>query len=37
MQIGDETSKAVDQRLVLVVDDDEITHAALQLMLGALK
>ncbi|MFA5952141.1 MAG: response regulator [Hyphomicrobium sp.] len=33
MQIGVETSKAVDQRRVFVVDDDEITRAALQFML----
>ena len=33
MQIGVETAKAVDQRRVFVVDDDEITRAALQFML----
>lgn len=33
MQIGVETSKAVDQRRVFVVDSDEITRAALQFML----
>jgi len=33
MQIGVETSKAVDQRRVFVVDDDEVTRAALQFML----
>jgi DNA-binding response OmpR family regulator len=33
MQIGVETSKAVDQRRVFVVDDDEITRTALQFML----
>ena len=33
MQIGVETTKAVDQRRVFVVDDDEITRAALQFML----
>lgn len=33
MQIGVETSKAVDQRRIFVVDDDEITRAALQFML----
>src|SRR6266581_3525535 len=33
MQIGGETSKAVDQRRVFVIDDDEITRAALQFML----
>jgi DNA-binding response OmpR family regulator len=33
MQIGVETSKAVDQRRVFVVDHDEITRAALQFML----
>ena len=33
MQIGVETSKAVDQRRVFVIDDDEITRAALQFML----
>src|SRR6185369_4620713 len=33
MQIGLETSKAVDQRRVFVIDDDEITRAALQFML----
>ncbi|UTD26172.1 response regulator [Bradyrhizobium sp. WD16] len=33
MQIGVETSKAVDQRRVFVVDDDEIIRAALQFML----
>ena len=32
MQIGVETSKAVDQRRVFVIDDDEITRAALQFM-----
>ncbi|TWB21774.1 response regulator receiver domain-containing protein [Nitrospirillum amazonense] len=33
MQIGVETAKAVDQRRVFVVDQDEITRAALQFML----
>lgn len=33
MQIGVESSKAVDQRRVFVVDADEITRAALQFML----
>ncbi len=33
MQIGVETSKAVDQRRVFVVDQDEVTRAALQFML----
>jgi DNA-binding NtrC family response regulator len=33
MQIGVETSKAVDQRRVFVVDEDEIIRAALQFML----
>jgi CheY-like chemotaxis protein len=33
MQIGVETSKAVDNKRVFVVDDDEITRAALQFML----
>ena len=33
MQIGVETSKAVDQRRIFVVDRDEITRAALQFML----
>ncbi len=33
MQIGVETSKAVDQRRVFVVDDDEITRSVLQFML----
>ncbi|MCB2014807.1 MAG: response regulator [Sphingobium sp.] len=33
MQIGVETSKAVDARRVFVVDEDEITRAALQFML----
>jgi len=33
MQIGVETSKAVDQRRVFVVDADDITRAALQFML----
>jgi DNA-binding NtrC family response regulator len=33
MQIGVETSKAVDQRRVFVVDSDEINRAALQFML----
>jgi len=33
VQIGVETSKAVDQRRVFVVDEDEITRAALQFML----
>ena len=33
MQIGVETSKAVDERRVFVVDEDEITRAALQFML----
>jgi DNA-binding NarL/FixJ family response regulator len=33
MQIGVETSKAVDQRRVFVIDEDEITRTALQFML----
>jgi DNA-binding NtrC family response regulator len=33
MQIGVDTAKAVDQRRVFVVDDDEVTRAALQFML----
>jgi len=33
MQVGVETSKAVDQRRVFVIDEDEITRAALQFML----
>ena len=33
MQVGVETSKAVDQRRVFVVDEDEIVRAALQFML----
>jgi len=33
MQIGVETSKAVDQRRVFVVDEDEINRAELQFML----
>lgn len=33
MQIGVETTKAVDQRRIFVVDEDEITRAALQFML----
>ena len=33
MQIGVETAKAVDQRRVFVVDDDDITRTALQFML----
>ncbi len=33
MQIGVETAKAVDQRRVFVIDDDEITRTALQFML----
>jgi DNA-binding NtrC family response regulator len=33
MQIGVESSKAVDQRRVFVVDEDEITRAVLQFML----
>jgi len=33
MQIGVETSKAVDQRRVFVIDDDDITRTALQFML----
>ena len=33
MQIGVETGKAVDQRRVFVIDDDEVTRAALQFML----
>ena len=33
MQIGVETSKAVDQRRVFVVDEDELIRAALQFML----
>jgi DNA-binding NarL/FixJ family response regulator len=33
MQIGVETSKAVDQRRVFVVDPDEVTRTVLQFML----
>lgn len=33
MQIGVETSKAVESRRVFVIDDDDITRAALQFML----
>jgi hypothetical protein len=33
MQIGVDTERAVDDRRVFVVDDDEITSAALQFML----
>jgi DNA-binding response OmpR family regulator len=33
MQIGVETAKAVDQRRVFVIDEDEIVRAALQFML----
>ena len=33
MQIGVETDKAVDQRRVFVVDEDEITRSVLQFML----
>ena len=33
MQIGVETSRAVDNKRLFVVDDDEITRAALQFML----
>ena len=33
MQIGVETAKAVDQRRIFVIDEDEITRAALQFML----
>lgn len=33
MQIGVDSEKAVDDRRVFVVDDDEITSAALQFML----
>lgn len=33
MQIGVETARAVENRRVFVVDDDEITRAALQFML----
>jgi DNA-binding NarL/FixJ family response regulator len=33
MQIGVETSRAVDNKRVFVVDDDEITRAVLQFML----
>lgn len=33
MQIGVETAKAVDQRRVFVLDEDEIVRAALQFML----
>jgi len=33
MQIGVETAKAVDQRRVFVVEEDEIVRAALQFML----
>ncbi|TIX51627.1 response regulator [Alteraurantiacibacter aquimixticola] len=33
MQIGVESSKAVDQRRIFVIDEDEVTRAALQFML----
>lgn len=33
MQIGVESAKAVDQRRVFVIDEDEITRTALQFML----
>jgi DNA-binding NtrC family response regulator len=33
MQIGVETNKAVDQRRIFAIDEDEITRAALQFML----
>ncbi|PEQ11742.1 hypothetical protein B2G71_14910 [Novosphingobium sp. PC22D] len=33
MQIGVETSKTLDERRIFVVDEDEITRAALQFML----
>jgi DNA-binding NarL/FixJ family response regulator len=33
MQIGVETAKTVDQRRVFVVDEDDVTRAALQFML----
>ena len=33
MQIGVETSRAVDNKRLFVVDDDEVTRAALQFML----
>lgn len=33
MQIGVESSKATDQRRVFVIDEDDITRAALQFML----
>lgn len=33
MQIGVETSRAVENKRIFVVDDDEITRAALQFML----
>lgn len=33
MQIGVETSKAVDQRRVFVIDEDDITRSVLQFML----
>ncbi|MCW2274744.1 response regulator [Rhodoblastus acidophilus] len=33
MQIGVETTKATDQRRVFVIDEDDITRAALQFML----
>jgi DNA-binding NtrC family response regulator len=33
MQIGVETAKAVDQRRVFVIDEDDITRTALQFML----
>lgn len=33
MQIGVETSKAVDQRRVFVVDEDDVTRSVLQFML----
>ncbi len=34
MQIGVETSKAVDQRRVFIIDEDDITRTALQFMLA---
>lgn len=34
MQIGVETAKAVDQRRIFVIDDDDITRTALQFMLA---
>ena len=33
MQVGVETAKAVDQRRIFVVDEDDVTRAALQFML----